>query len=60
MRNTHWRPQAGNCAFCSINYTVYSKLEETEEDTAFFLEKVITGKEQSCQHIGLNFKYGYD
>ena len=39
--NYHWRPQHGSCPFCRFNFTVYSKMEELHEDTAYILLKVV-------------------
>lgn len=37
--NYHWRPQHGSCPFCRFNFTVYSKMEEMDQDTAYILLK---------------------
>ena len=38
--NVHWKPMHGHCFFCSINYTVISKMETYSEDKARFLKMV--------------------
>lgn len=35
LMNPHWRPYLSRCAYCSINYTVISKLESLKEDLTF-------------------------
>jgi hypothetical protein len=37
--NPHWLPQFESCPFCSVNFTVYSKMEEMGEDTAYVMHK---------------------
>jgi hypothetical protein len=37
--NPHWLPQYKSCPFCSVNFTVYSKMEEMREDTAYVMYK---------------------
>ena len=38
--NIHWRPMIAHCFFCSINYTVISKMETYSEDKDRFLKMV--------------------
>ena len=38
--NVHWRPMSAHGFFCSINYTVISKMETYDEDKKRFLEMV--------------------
>ena len=40
MMNDHWRPVSAHGFFCSINYTVISKMETYSEDKARFLKMV--------------------
>ena len=37
--NSHWLPQYTSCPFCAANFTVYSKMEEMTEDTAYIMHK---------------------
>ena len=37
--NQHWLPQFKSCPFCMANFTVYSKMEELNEDTAYVMHK---------------------
>ena len=37
--NPHWLPQYKSCPFCLVNFTVYSKMEEMHEDTAYVMYK---------------------
>ena len=32
----HWKPMHLQCPFCLLDFTVYAKVEELEEDTAYF------------------------
>ena len=32
----HWRPQHLQCPFCLVNFTVYAKMEELQENTVYF------------------------
>ncbi|XP_023326363.1 carbohydrate sulfotransferase 11 isoform X2 [Eurytemora carolleeae] len=33
----HWKPQHESCPFCLLDFTVYARVEEINEDTLFFL-----------------------
>ena len=35
----HWRPQHLQCPFCLLNFTVYAKMEELQENTIYFILK---------------------
>lgn len=35
--NQHWRPQHHECPFCLVNFTVYAKMEELDEDAKYFV-----------------------
>ena len=35
----HWRPQHLQCPFCLLNFTVYAKMEELQENTVYFVLK---------------------
>jgi len=35
----HWRPQHLQCPYCLVDFTIYSKMEELEEDTIYFTAK---------------------
>jgi len=37
--DNHWLQQSKSCPFCAVNFTVYSKMEELAEDTAFIILK---------------------
>ena len=32
----HWRPQAYACPFCLLDFSVYSRLEELDQDALYF------------------------
>ena len=34
----HWRPQHRDCPFCLLNFTIYSKMEELDQDSLFFMK----------------------
>ena len=34
----HWRPQYRDCPFCLLNFTVYAKMEELDQDSLFFMK----------------------
>ena len=41
----HWKHQHFFCPFCSLNFTVYAKVEEMQEDSAYFwLKSNLTDK----------------
>lgn len=37
--DVHWLPQGTLCPFCAFNFTVYAKMENLWEDTAYFMLK---------------------
>lgn len=41
IADQHWRPQHGECPLCLFNFTIYGKVEEIFEDTAYFALKVL-------------------
>lgn len=53
--NYHWRPQHGSCPFCRFNFSVYSKMEDLHEDTAFVVQKAnLTSKIKPELHKNLS------
>ena len=52
----HWRPQYVVCPFCVYNFTIYSKMEELEQDTFYFLtktkltERIKSGEKLNSKH----------
>ena len=36
----HWRPQHLSCPFCTLPFTVYSRMEELSQDSVYFFAKV--------------------
>ena len=38
----HWMAQSRHCPFCTVNFTIYAQVEDTLEDTAYFLLKTNT------------------
>jgi len=41
----HWRPQHKLCPFCLINFRIYSRLEENDEDALYFFTKAGLGSD---------------
>ena len=54
--NIHWRPMIAHCFFCSINYTVISKMETYSEDKARFLKMV--GIKEDIREERMNVRGG--
>eukprot|EP00095_Tigriopus_kingsejongensis_P011975 maker-scaffold906_size82779-snap-gene-0.13 protein:Tk11975 transcript:maker-scaffold906_size82779-snap-gene-0.13-mRNA-1 annotation:"1 transposase" len=51
----HWRPQHGSCPFCRFNFTMYAKMENLQEDTAYLLQKAnLTAKIKPDRHENLS------
>jgi len=54
--NIHWRPMIAHCFFCSINYTVISKMETYSEDKDRFLKMV--GIKENIKEERMNVRGG--
>ena len=35
----HWRPQHLSCPFCSLEFTVYARMEDLDQDSLYFFTK---------------------
>jgi len=35
----HWKPQHLSCPFCGLEFTVYARLEELDQDKAYFFQR---------------------
>ncbi len=44
VADAHWRQQSQFCAICAADFAVYGRLEEVEEDAAFFLHESGLGR----------------
>ena len=48
--NAHWKPIFEQCPLCSLNFSVYAKMENMEEDIQFF--KTLAKVEDKNAKIG--------